>query len=192
MSIKGVFLGAPGVGKSSIIKAYTDGYAEMVHRPTISAMFAQRCENFEGKDFQFGIWDTAGDEKYRSIAPIYFRSANLAFVVVDANAEHTDEDAAYWASQVSDKAENDTVIIFVMNKFDLVTDMAAVEARAQALAASYGDMYCFTSAVTGKGIPELFQFAFGKIGDSIRHLDVGQPKAPTRDLRAVAENPSCC
>ena len=170
MSIKGVFLGGPGVGKSSIIKSYTEGHVDTFHRPTISASFAQQDCEFEGRRFEFGIWDTAGAEQYRSIAPIYFRSASIAFVVADARDPRSDEDALFWIEELLAKADEKVVIVVVMNKIDLVDDIKGLEARAHALAEKHGDHYCMTSALKGTGINELFEFAFGLIADVIRAL----------------------
>ena len=171
MSIKAVFLGGPGVGKSSIIKYYTEGHADSFHRPTISAGFVQKDCEYEGKKFEFGIWDTAGAEQFRSIAPIYFRNANLAFIVADASDPSTDEDAKFWAEEVLSKADEDVKLIFVMNKIDLVTDTKNIESRAHILAEQYGDYYSLTSALNGTGINELFVLSFGIIINLINKLE---------------------
>ncbi|KAK8837762.1 hypothetical protein M9Y10_036300 [Tritrichomonas musculus] len=174
MSIKAVFLGGPGVGKSSIIKYYSEGHADSFHRPTISAGFVQKDCEYEGKKFEFGIWDTAGAEQFRSIAPIYFRNANLAFIVADASDPTTDNDAKFWAEEVISKADEDVKLIFVMNKIDLITDNKSVESRAHALASQYGDYYSLTSALVGTGVNELFVFSFGLITDVINKLESGE------------------
>ena len=171
MSIKAVFLGGPGVGKSSIIKYYSEGHVDSYHRPTISAGFVQKDCEYEGKKFEFGIWDTAGAEQFRSIAPIYFRNANIAFIVADASDPSTDEDAKFWAEEVLSKADEDVKLVFVMNKIDLITDNKSVESRAHILAEQYGDHYSLTSALTGTGINELFVFSFGIISNIISKLE---------------------
>lgn len=176
MSVKGVFLGGPGVGKSSIIKSYTDGHVEMFHRPTVSAAFVQQDCEFEGKKFEFGIWDTAGAEQYRSIAPIYFRSAHIAFVVADASDPRTDEDAIFWTQELLSKADENVVVVIVMNKIDLVQDLTEVEERAHALAAQYGDHYYMTSALSGRGVTELFEFGFDLIAPVFRSLSCNEAK----------------
>lgn len=170
MSIKGVFVGGPGVGKSSIIKAYTEGHVDAFHRPTISASFVQQDCEFDGKRFEFGIWDTAGAEQYHAIAPIYFRSANVAFVVADASDPQSDEEAVFWINELLAKADESVAIIVVMNKIDLVSDIKELELRAHELAKNHGDHYCMTSALKGTGVNELFEYAFQVIGNVIRGL----------------------
>jgi small GTP-binding protein len=171
-----VLLGASSVGKTSIIKTYLTGHIDPVHRPTISAAFHQQTAVFEGKSFQFGIWDTSGDEQYRSIAPIYFRGAHVAYVVADASTPSSDDDAIYWANELVSRADEPIVIIIVMNKIDLVDDLFAVEKRARAIAASYGDHYHLTSALKGTGVNELFLISFDFVADVIRALDVDHPQ----------------
>ncbi|OHT17610.1 Ras-related protein RABH1a [Tritrichomonas foetus] len=184
MSIKAVFLGGIGVGKSSIIRRFSEGNIDNFHRATVSAAFVQKDIEFEGKKFEFGIWDTAGAEQFRAITPIYFRSANIAFIVADASDSVSDADAEWWAREVMSKADEGVVIIFVMNKMDLIQDdQKSVETRAQKLSANYGEHYCLTSALQGTGITELFAFAFNLIPDAIRkagsdpvrHVDIEKP-----------------
>lgn len=168
MSIKSVFIGGPGVGKTSIIRSYVEGDSDQSTRPTISAQFAQKHIKYNDKEFDFGIWDTAGAEQYRSIAPMYFRGAVIAFVVSDASNPQTDEDARFWISELQSKAEPNVKIVIVMNKIDLVTDMNEIEERAKNLSKDYSGYYCMTSTVTRTGIDEMFQYVFGLIEDQIQ------------------------
>jgi Ras-related protein Rab-5C len=192
MSIKLVFLGGAGVGKTSIIKCYTQGSIDQMHHSTVSASYVEHRTVHEGKAIDLGIWDTAGAEQYRSIAPMYFRNAHVALVVADAGNSDSDADAAYWATKLKEAADR-TVVIVVMNKIDLVDDVKSAEARADALSAKHGGNFYMTSALKKIGILELFAFALDLIPDVISAIEI-EPRAS--DEPALQERPMeksrCC
>jgi small GTP-binding protein len=193
MTVKGIFLGGPGVGKSSIIKSYVEGHIDPSHRTTISAAFFQTQAEYEGKQFEFGLWDTAGGEQYRSIAPIYFRGADIAFVVADSSNPSSDEDALFWTKELIARADESIVIMIVMNKIDLVDDVGEVERRAQRIAEGYGDHYFLTSALTHTGITELFVVGFEFLADRIQRLEALPEKTTEIDSKQNTKNrPYCC
>merc|ERR1719238_1001480 len=78
IDLKIVFLGASGVGKTSIVYRYINEVFEPT-RSTIGAAFSLKY----WKDFKFGVWDTAGQEKYDSLSSFYCRGAGAAVLVYD-------------------------------------------------------------------------------------------------------------
>lgn len=73
-SCKVVFIGDSGVGKTTLINSFSNGNVE-IHKPTIGVDF--KIENFEvlSVPFLLEIWDTAGTERFRSLAKSYYRKA---------------------------------------------------------------------------------------------------------------------
>jgi Ras-related protein Rab-5C len=173
MTIKAIVLGGPNVGKTSIIKSYMEGYVDEMHRPTVAAAYHQKSvETSGGKRFELAIWDTAGAEQYRSIAPMYFRSAHVALIVADATRLASDDDALYWARTLKEQGDKNVPVIVVMNKTDLVPQegIAAVERRADAIASKYGDRFALTSALNNLGIRDLFATAVDAAVDALGTL----------------------
>ena len=70
-------------------------------------------------DVKLDIWDTAGAERYHSIAPLYYRNARAAVVVYDISDAQTFERAKKWVSNLREKIDLDAVIAMVGNKADL-------------------------------------------------------------------------
>ena len=157
MNLKCVFLGGPGVGKSSIIRAYTNNNSD--DKPTLAAAFFQKRIVVDGYEYSLGIWDTAGDERYRSIAPIYFRNTVVAFVVIDATNINSDDEATFWLGELSSKCDEDVLIIIVMNKIDLRPFSEELLQRINGLSSKWNLPSFFVSAKTGQGINELFDYA---------------------------------
>ncbi len=116
---KVVLLGESGVGKTSIISRFINDVFEEGIVTTTGASYAGK--NMIFKDYQnqvvkFEIWDTAGQEKYRSLTQIFYKDASIAILVYDVtNEESFEELQNYWYEQIKESAPNDIgmfIIIF--------------------------------------------------------------------------------
>lgn len=109
---------------------------------------------------KFDIWDTAGQERFKSIAPIYYRGAACAIVILDVSSSQSLQHAASWVNQLRVANSNETIVVLVANKVDL---LGASEENAQTLenARSYAKenslLFVETSAKTGQNISAVFE-----------------------------------
>jgi small GTP-binding protein len=101
------------------------------------------------------IWDTAGQETYHSLAPLYYRSAAACIVVFDVSRPETFAQAKEWVKELQQKGPADVVLAIAANKCDVVTDFDLKSMREYA--DDIGAMFARTSAKTGEGIEDLFQ-----------------------------------
>ena len=105
---KVVLLGEAGVGKKSIISRFIHNKFEENLETTTGASYAGK--NMIFKDYhntvvKFEIWDTAGQEKYRSLTQIFYKDASIAILVYDiTNEESFDEIQNYWIEQIRESA----------------------------------------------------------------------------------------
>ena len=162
-SVKLVLLGDSGVGKTSIATQYISGKAPQSVKPTIGAAFVTKSIVVDNQPVELLIWDTAGQEVYRGLAPMYYRSALIAIVVYDITRQQSYESVSYWINELKANADSRTVIVVCANKTDLEDQRAVEEATAQQYAESNGALYAATSAATGAGIDRMFQMAVGKL-----------------------------
>ena len=80
--IKVIFLGESGVGKTCLIqKLISDDYKE--NNSTISATYYTKTIKYEGKDYKFNIWDTAGNEKFRNLTKLFLKDVQIFVLVYD-------------------------------------------------------------------------------------------------------------
>lgn len=106
--------------------------------------------------YQFQIWDTAGQEKYRSLAPMYYRGASAAIIVYDITREATYRTVKDWVRELKRNCTADMVIAIAGNKSDL-NDLREVRARdAEEYAQSIGALFIETSALSAVNVPHLF------------------------------------
>ena len=157
-SIKVVLIGESGVGKTSIISQFTKGVFNNDLMSTNGATFCTKKKEFKEfkKSISFEIWDTAGQEKYRSLAKMFFKDAAVALIVYDITSKKTfDEIKNYWMNLVKENGPKQIIMYIVGNKSDLNEQITEEEARKYA--ESLGIPLWFTSAKDSTGIEELFE-----------------------------------
>ena len=105
-SFKVVLVGESGVGKTSINNRFIKGTFSNNEVPTTSAAYSEKTlkiDEYEGITIKFDIWDTAGQEKYRSIGKIFYNDADIAIIVYDiTNKDSFDEIKKYWYKQIEE------------------------------------------------------------------------------------------
>ena len=108
---KVVLLGESGVGKTCIIARFINNTFEENLISTTGASYAGKTitfDEFGGKSIKFEIWDTAGQEKYRSLTKIFYKDAGAAILVYDITRQDSfDEIKKYWLQQIKEFAPKD-------------------------------------------------------------------------------------
>ena len=149
----------------------------------------------EGNERQinFKIWDTAGQEKYRSLAPMYYRGSSAAILVYDITKRDSFDALRDWAEELKSNGPPGIVVCVCGNKSDLQQYRTVDRSTAESYANKIGALYIETSAKKGDGVENVF-FEVAKrvpppinIGDECLEEDVGL------DLGAQhSTNSSCC
>ena len=157
-SIKVVLVGETGVGKTSIIMQFVDEQFQKDQQSTTGGTFSiktGKCDN--GKTLKFEIWDTAGQEKYRSLTKLFYKDVNAAVMVYDITRKQTFEELKnYWTDQIKENALPDTFIAIAGNKSDLINNEEVEEDDAREYAKSIDAIFMSTSATNAKNIQDLF------------------------------------
>merc|ERR1719249_349807 len=122
ISYKLVLLGDAAVGKSSVVGRFVKNEFLDFQQPTIGAAFLTQTVNLATHKVKFEIWDTAGQEKYRSLAPLYYRGASAALVVYDITNRESFENARKWIEEVQTQEGGHVVIGLAGNKVDLAAN----------------------------------------------------------------------
>ncbi|RXM36551.1 Collagen alpha-3(VI) chain [Acipenser ruthenus] len=166
-----VLLGSSGVGKSSLALRFTrDEFKSTV--PTVGCAYLTQMVCLHETTLMFEIWDTAGQEKYHSVTPLYYRGANAALVVYDITNRDTFVRAQCWLQELERQyIAGETVVALVGNKADL-SDLRQVELQeAQKLAEKKGLLFMETSAKSGRKVSELFVAIAQESADLIFLID---------------------
>jgi small GTP-binding protein len=158
MSVKVILVGDAAVGKTSLILAYLSQPFSEASVSTTSAVFFQVTRTIEHREVNLEIWDTAGQETYRSLMALYYRSAHIALLCV---TRETVEWAAEWAAVVR-QSEPACAVIVVFTKSDLLSESELNEVYAngaQLQATLQAAEFVVTSARLGEGVQEAFTAA---------------------------------
>ena len=157
---KVVLLGESGVGKTSIISRFINDTFEEGLVTTTGASYAGKdmvFKDYKNQVVKFEIWDTAGQEKYRSLTQIFYKDAAIAILVYDiTNEESFEEIQKYWYEQIKESAPKNIVIGLAANKSDLIDNEKVPEEKARNFAKEIGAIFKLTSACTSVGVEELF------------------------------------
>ncbi len=113
---KVVLLGEASVGKTSIAKRFVQNDFKEHYESTIGAAYSRITYN----NVQLDIWDTAGQERFLSLAPIYYRGANIIMLVFDLNNLDTLGRLDYYLEKIKTEVKDDYHCIIVGTKKDLI------------------------------------------------------------------------
>ena len=159
-SVKVVLLGESAVGKTSIISQYTTKKFNPRCSTSVSAQFISKTMNFQEleKSMKFDIWDTVGQEKYRSLTKIFYRDAKVILLVYDITKEHSFQALKdYWYKEVKNTAEGEPLLVVVANKTDLYLKQTVNNNDGKQFAEQIKAFFQTTSALNAEGINNLFE-----------------------------------
>ena len=116
-----VLLGKQATGKTCMIAQFINGSFDPGTISSLTAQFIRKTIQFaDGRNITLDIWDTAGQEKYRAIAKIYYKEARAVILVYDITDESSfNEMKEYWYEQVKLFARKDVIFAVAANKNDL-------------------------------------------------------------------------
>mmetsp|Transcript_18458 Transcript_18458/g.56665 ORF Transcript_18458/g.56665 Transcript_18458/m.56665 type:complete len:198 (-) Transcript_18458:1487-2080(-) len=155
--LKVIILGDSGVGKTALMNQYVTKRFSSAYKATIGADFLTKEVMIEDKLVTLQIWDTAGQEKYHSLAGMYYRGAAAAVLVYDVTSQSSFERMKDWAAELDETGPENIVLGVAGNKADLADERRQVDAKAaKAYASQRGAFFVETSAKEDTGVAELF------------------------------------
>jgi Ras-related protein Rab-6A len=157
-SLKVVFVGDTKVGKSCLLVRFVQGTFDRSMPATIGAAFFTKVVATADANVRLQLWDTAGQEKFRSLAPMYYRAAAVAVLVYDVTNLATFDSLPTWRKEISEKAPSSTQLVIIANKIDLTDDRQVTTEEGVKRATELGaKFFCETSAESGSGIEDVFR-----------------------------------
>ena len=152
-----IIIGDTGVGKSCLMKRIMDNEFKQEHQVTIGVEFGSFGLKIDGKIIKLQIWDTAGQESFKSVTRIFYRGAHCVFLTYDVTREDTFVNLSQWLSEVKQHATEDVRVYMVGNKGDIEDQREVTHERALEMAKANKIHRVFeTSAKTGANVEELF------------------------------------
>jgi len=161
-----IFLGESGVGKTSIISRYFQKYKSETDN-TLAATSFNKNIIIDELEFNLQIWDTAGQEQYRSITSLFYKDAMVCILVYDITKKSSFVQAKeYWYNSVKENGLKDVILAIVGNKCDLFEEEEVSQDDGKHFCESKNCIFKVVSAKEGIGIDKLFEEIIEKFKES--------------------------
>ena len=135
---KFIVIGDTGVGKSCVVLQFIENKTRTTHDVTIGVEFGAKTIPVKEKNIKLQIWDTAGQENFRSITRSYYRSAIGALLVYDITRKDTFLHVKNWLEEVKANGNPHMEILLVGNKNDLEEERVVSYEEGEKMAKNHG------------------------------------------------------
>ena len=175
--VKIILLGDVGVGKTSIISRYDKNIFSEKNISTLSSSFITKQVKKGDITYNLNIWDTSGQEKYRSVTKLFVQGANIVILVYAIDVKETFDILNFWHKTVIDLIEDEENIILAIvgNKSDKFEDAVITEEDGQKIANEKKAIFKLVSAKEDpKGIFSLFDTLLNEYINKNSNHDIRQ------------------
>ena len=173
--IKLILLGESGVGKTSIIKRYLyDEFSEF-YNPNISMNYVEKDIVINKKTIRLNIWDTIGQEKYRSVSKLFLKETQIVVLVYSINDLQSFKALNYWNDLYKNQMGKNNVLGVAGNKADLFLEQQVTEAEGKQYAEDNNGIFAIISAKDDKiGIDEFILKLVNKYLEEKKNVDIDE------------------
>ena len=178
-----IFLGDQSVGKSCILNRFLNDTFIEDYQATIGLDFQSKNVQIDNQDIHLLLYDTAGQEKFRSLIPMYTRDANIILLVYDISNRDSFTNLTHWLKDLTNVNMEEVILCIVANKIDLVDKRVVTNEEGQKFADEHDFIFQEISAKTGDGFSDLFyKQLFEKIRTKFRPSGQ-QPASEINDIK---------
>ncbi len=189
LNLKFIFLGDSSVGKTSIVEKYTKKKFSDSLQSTVGIDFKLSIMTFKGHKIRINISDTAGQERFRTIAKNYIHNSDGIFIVFDLSNKNSFESISYWLNEINKLKNLDELKIIILgNKSDLTNIREISKEEISEFIKTNNYKVIETSAKTGEGIKEAFEDLVDLILENKTEDEIYNLYCPNYDKRLLLNN----
>ena len=188
IKLKLIVVGNQGTGKSCILNRFVNETFEENYEATIGLDFQSKNITIHDQDVRLIIYDTAGQEKFRSLIPMYIREAQIILFIYDISDEESFNSIPKWIQEVKEVLKEEVVFALIGNKIDLESQRKVSFENGKKFAEQNNFVFQEVSAKTGKNFENLFdvqifEAVYNKFRAEFEKRDGGeeQPNFETND-----------
>ena len=164
---KYIIIGDPSVGKSCLLNQFINNKFSDEYQITVGVEFGAKILKLPKGNIKLQIWDTAGQESFKSITRGYYRSACVAIIVYDITDLDSFKHIENWLEECRTNGNKEMTLVLIGNKCDLEKQRKISTEEGRAFAERNKLIFFETSAKLGKGVKKIFEESardvFGKI-----------------------------
>ena len=157
MIFKIIIIGDSTTGKTNILSKFLYNKFEKVSKATIGVELGCKTFDINNSKVNAQIWDTAGQEKYRSMTKAYYKGAQGALIVYDITKKYTFENIDNWIAELKNATDKKVTTMLIGNKNDLEEFREVKKEEGEKKAKEYGLAFLETSALSGNNIEKAFK-----------------------------------
>ena len=153
-----LLLGDCAVGKSCLLLRYCENSFQESHLATIGLDFRLKTITLENnRKIRIQIWDTAGEDRFRSITRNYYKGAHGIVLIYDVTDQQSFQHIKDWVDKIKEESKEGVIIYLVGNKIDLIDKRIITNADGKKLSEEIKIKYYETSAKDSTGVKEVFE-----------------------------------
>lgn len=156
-NFKVLFLGDPGVGKSSLVLKETTNKYNSLYKPTVGFDLLNHFVKINNKVIKLQIWDTCGQEEFSMCNQSLFKNVSIAILVYSIINKKTFDNIKIWVSRVQALSKENTIFFLVGNKSDLVSQREVTFLEGKAYGSENFQFFIETSSKCEYNVDILFK-----------------------------------
>jgi Ras-related protein Rab-2A len=172
--LKLIIIGDSGVGKSNILSRFTDNRFMKNYDTTIGVEFGIKLMALDGLKYKLHIWDTAGQETFKSITRSYYRGTVGCLLVYDITRRESFESVKTWLVDLRNYCHLNIVITLIGNKIDMNDERQVTLDEGQEFATKNGLLFFETSAKIDHNINDVFVNVVTEITKKLKTFGLNQ------------------
>ena len=185
-----LLLGDSSVGKTCFLMRYADNTFQEIHMSTIGLDYKlKNVQIDDGKIVKIQIWDTAGQDRFRSITKNYYKGAHGIILLYDVTSRKTFENVKNWVTQIKEEVSDKVTIILVGNKIDDESNRKVSTEEGEQMAKECGLNFFETSAKSGINIDTTFNELVKKTVETYSKID---EKGDKLKAKKSGKTKKCC
>ena len=167
-----LLLGDSEVGKSCFLMRYSDNVFVENYITTIGLDYKLKNVKLDsGKTIKVQLWDTAGQDKYRTIAKNYFKGSHGILLLYDITKQSSFNNIREWIQDIREEVSPKAIIFLIGNKIDLAEQRKISKEKGEELAEEYKIPFFEASAKSGENVDEVFKALYKKISEVYGDLE---------------------
>lgn len=194
-SVKTVIIGDSGVGKTCILTRFTRNFFDETSQPTLGVEFLAKIHETQKHRIELQLWDTAGQELFRSVTRGYYRGSAIAYLVFDLTQHSSFDSLEKWRTDITEVALPNVITVLIGNKSDLAEERRQVtKEEIEAFAKNHKMEYFEVSAKTGENIEKALTSCLSIIDDRAESGQFSVPQTQDSIIYDQENNKqkSCC